>query len=196
MNSWLWIVPVVTLSHAATAEAGTRRAGLPWWWDWPLGAAIAGISAAAAVTGQQLAEDDTWAWHVLASMATLAYVSRAPFGPLDALLQVQSIRNARIAASVLIASSFVVSLSIAVTAAGRPGLGVAAGVLPSLHVGVVHARDHFKGIEPKRRPSPPPHISSGQPRSAQSGTGILGDIMRPVVQPWDNLNHRTGTTVY
>lgn len=201
MLAWLWIAPVVTLAHAATAGDGTRRARLPWWWDWPLGALVAGIAAAAALEGAQL--DDAgpaWVWHVLPAMSTVAYISRAPLGIIEALLPATSEKTARMAAGALVVGAAVVSIAVTATATSHIFRGVLAGVVPPIHVGAVHMRDYYRSVLPKRRNSPvvPLPTAVHTPPPQPDDPGIVGNVMRPVLQPWNTLSVRSngGTTVY
>lgn len=73
--SWIWIVPFVTLAHAATVGINNSTQLISRVWDWPVGAVVAGVAAFSASNGVQLYGG--FIWHALALSAGLAFAGRS-----------------------------------------------------------------------------------------------------------------------
>jgi hypothetical protein len=161
------MVPGISLCHAATvgmADSTSSTSSIAGsWWDWPLGATVAGVAGAACASGDQLYGG--WAWRAMAACACVLYLLRG--------VEVRHpLYNRVLCASLILVAIFTTTLAVISV---HVGLALLAGPMPcwqSLMGRLLATASTTRDVNVAdlcQKPAPPP-ITAPKPRPKPSKT--------------------------
>jgi hypothetical protein len=130
---WVWMVPLVVFAHAASVGQGNTAVRLGVWWDWPVGAVVAGLAGATCANGMQLYGG--WEWIGYAVCAGLTYAVRGITFDVEAYQRIQ-------VAWLVGTAMFVTTMALV---SPNVGLAMLAGPVPCLQGMMVRCADAVVG---------------------------------------------------